>query len=974
MFESRHRLGRLPRPSRLCIGLLAAGLATAGLSVLAQDAAVSDRVAVQHYDIPAQPLDNALRVYMRQSGVQLVYPAVLTNGMTSRSLDGTFPAGEALSRLLQGSGLVARWISAAAVTLEAGEPVPAESGVIVTDTLNVAGGRARGDAPGDEAHLLDSYRGVGSTTTIARPTLERFRGSSTGDIIKGVAGVTAGDPRVGNGFDVNIRGIQGQSRVPVIIDGGQSSMDTYRGYAGQSQRTYLDPDLISRLTITKGPSLQANASGGIGGVVQMETLKVGDILREGRDIGVRIRGGVANASANNVPVYSAAPRTDRSATGSQFFNVAAAGHWDRFDLVAAYAYRDNGNYFSGKHGYDDFPQTRRTLAPLNPPRTEVFNTSSRSKSALLKGTWRIDDAQTFEAGYRRYEGTAGEIMASQIIRVERDRIPQWDPGHVDMDSYSLRYRFDPDSERIDLRVNAWYTDADSVMYNGLTGITPWYFDRRTEWYDAPSFSGDPGYKDAYRNPLRQKRFGLDASNTSRVRTGVGLFTFDYGLAFSDEDIQPGRSAPIVHDDLINNRFLRNAERKEYSAVASVKWVLDAHWELLLGGRWNRVEVRDRNRLATPDAYEVQGQYRYTELLSGNPTLPSWRAKRVALLNWYPDANGEFTRQSLLASPYKKGTVADIAGWDFYKARPAEDLKVPVSWTWSQPIRRHDSAFSPTASVAYRFGEDSLAYLKYAGGVKLPSLFETTLGLFTAAKPVGELKPEHATTWELGASSIRHDLFAPGDRLALKLAYFDTRIDDLITRDYRTLSAGLIRNVDRFKVSGLEFQSSYDSGRVFADLSGHYYFRAKTCAPDIAAERRRYGEARGIDELKLTPDCVEGGFVGSYTNIQNPPHYTANLTLGARLFAERLTFGTRVIHNAGPISKLDKRWNVGLSAIQQLYRANTLVDLFANWRFNDQLSMEANLDNATDRYYLDPLALGVMPAPGRTARLSLTWRY
>jgi hypothetical protein len=96
---------------------------------------------------------------------------------------------------------------------------------------------------------------------------------------------------------------------------------------------------------------------------------------------------------------------------------------------------------------------------------------SRSKSALLKGTWRIDDAQTLEAGYRRYEGTAGEIMASQIIRVDRDRIPQWDPGHVDMDSYSLRYRFNPDSELVDLRVNAAYTDTDSVMYNSLTGIT-----------------------------------------------------------------------------------------------------------------------------------------------------------------------------------------------------------------------------------------------------------------------------------------------------------------------------------------------------------------------------------------------------------------------------------------------------------------------------------------------------------------------
>ncbi|NEK70622.1 MAG: TonB-dependent receptor plug domain-containing protein, partial [Xanthomonas perforans] len=159
-------------------------------------------------------------------------------------------------------------------------------------TLSVAGDRVGSGATSDEARLLDSYRSVGSTTTLNRTHLERFRGTSNGDIVKGVAGVTAGDPRVGNGFDVNIRGIQGQGRVPVIIDGGQSSMDTYRGYAGQSQRTYLDPDLISSLTITKGPSLQANASGGIGGVVEMETLKIGDVLREGRDVGVRVRGGL----------------------------------------------------------------------------------------------------------------------------------------------------------------------------------------------------------------------------------------------------------------------------------------------------------------------------------------------------------------------------------------------------------------------------------------------------------------------------------------------------------------------------------------------------------------------------------------------------------------------------------------------------------------------------------------------------------
>jgi len=968
------RAGRRPRPSRLCIALLAAGLATTTpLTALAQSPAGTAAASTSRFEIPAQPLAEALRAYMRQSGVQVAYPAAYAEGVTSTAVNGEMGAQAALAQLLQGSGLGMRALGPEAVTLERAPSGARADGVIVTDALRVAGDRVEGQGT-DAQRALDTYRDAGSRVFIPRATLERFRGTSTADIVKGVAGVTAGDPRTANALDVNIRGIQGQSRIPVIIDGGQSTMDTYRGYAGQSQRTYLDPDLISSLTITKGPSLGVNASGGIGGVVEMETLTLADVLRDGQDAGVRVRGGLASNSANNVPPYSGVPRTDRNATGSQFFNLAGGKHWDRVDLVAAYAWREQGNYFAGTHGYDDFPQTRRTLAPLNPPHTEVFNTSSRSESFLLKGTWRIDEDQTLEAGYRRYEGTAGEIMASQIIRVDRDRVPQWDPGRIDLDSYTLRYRFNPDNDRVDLKANLWYTQADSLMYNGLTGITPWYFDRRTEWYDGPTFNTDPGYKDAYRNSLAQKRLGADVGNTTRLFTDAGAFTFDYGLSFSDEDVGPGRNAPILQDDLVNNRFLRNAARKEYSAVASVKWASDVHWEVLLGGRYNRVNVHDRNRLATPDGYGVIGQYRYTQLLDGNPDLPSWRAKRIAMLNWYPDANGQFTEASLLASPYKQGTVADIGGWNFHDADPAEDLVVPTHWTWSTPIRRTDSAFMPTASVSYRFDDDTLIYVKYAEGVKLPSLFETTLGLFTAAKPVGELKPERAGTWEVGASTVRHDLFADGDEAAFKLAYFNTRIDDLITRDYRTLSAGYIRNIDRFKVSGMEFQTRYDSGTVFGDLSAHYYVEAKTCAPDIAAERRAYGLQRNIEELKTTPDCVDGGFEGSYSNTQNPPRYNVNLTLGARLFEQRLSVGTRVVHNGGPISRLDKEWNVGLSAIQQLYRPATIVDLFASWRASAQFAVDFNVDNLTDRYYLDPLALGILPAPGRSMRLALTYRY
>jgi len=970
------RAGPRLRPSRLHAALLATRLLALAPAVPALAQEPGARVAAQRFDIPAQPLADALRQYMRQSGVQVVYAADLARDQRSAPVSGEFDTRTALARLLQGSGLVARPTGPTAMTLEraAGD----DAGLIVTDALSVAGERrtASGGAVGMDA-ALDVYRSAGSSAYIPQDTIERFRGTSTADIVKGVAGVTAGDPRTANALDVNIRGIQGQSRVPLIIDGGQSTMDTYRGYAGQSQRSYLDPDLISSIAISKGPSLAVNASGGIGGVVTMETLKVDDVLRDGQTSGFRLRAGLSDGTARGLPAYSDLPRTDRdnlTHPGGQFGNLALAHRGERFDGLLAHAWRNTGNYFSGKRGHEDFPQGRRVLATLNPPNTEVTNTSSESESVLLKGTWRIDDKQTLEAGYRRYDGTAGEIMASQIIRVNRDVVPQWDPGRVDLDAYTLRYRFNPDSDLLDLKANASYTDSVSLMYNGLTGITPWYFDRRTEWYDGPTFNTDPGYKAAYRNELAQQRLGLDVGNTSQLFTGASVLTFDYGLSFSDEDVAPGPHSPRKHDDLVNNRFLRDAERQEYSAVFSAKWEPDEHWELLLGGRYNRVKVRDRNRLATVAEESVIGQYRYTELLNGDPTLPSWRATRIALLNWYPDANGQFTQASLLASPYKQGTVADLGGWNFYDADAAEDLIVPTAWTWSDPIRRSDSAFMPTASVAYRFNDDTLVYVKYAEGAKLPSLFETTLGLFTAARPTDGLKPERAGTWEAGASTVQRDLFAAGDSAALKLAYFNTRVDDLITRDYRTLSAGLIRNVDRFKVSGLELQASYDSAHVFGDLSAHYYFEARTCAPDIAAERRAYGIARNIEALKHTPDCVDGGFEGAYTNTQNPPRFNANLTLGTHLFDRRFTIGARAVHNSGPISELDDRWNVGLSAIQQLYRPATVYDLFATWRVSGQLSVDLNVDNVRDQYYLDPLALGVMPAPGRIVRMAVTWRH
>lgn len=94
--------------------------------------------------------------------------------------------------------------------------------------------------------------------------------------------------------------------------------------------------MIFSLIIIKGFSLGVNVFGGIGGVVEMEMLKVDDVLCDGCDSGVCICGGLVNNSVNNVLVYSGVLCIDCNVIGSWFFNIVVVRYWDSVDLVVVY--------------------------------------------------------------------------------------------------------------------------------------------------------------------------------------------------------------------------------------------------------------------------------------------------------------------------------------------------------------------------------------------------------------------------------------------------------------------------------------------------------------------------------------------------------------------------------------------------------------------------------------------------------------
>ncbi len=80
--------------------------------------AASEPVASQaHFDIPAQPLSDALYAYSTQTGIDVLVPAEMLANRRSSVVTGAFDPAAALHMLLSGTGLISRPTGAKAFTL-----------------------------------------------------------------------------------------------------------------------------------------------------------------------------------------------------------------------------------------------------------------------------------------------------------------------------------------------------------------------------------------------------------------------------------------------------------------------------------------------------------------------------------------------------------------------------------------------------------------------------------------------------------------------------------------------------------------------------------------------------------------------------------------------------------------------------------------------------------------------------------------
>ena len=244
----------------------------------ASTAAMAQLQSEQRFDIPAQPLTDALVAFGRQSGIQVTIDGTLARDRSSPTVRGAMSGAEALTRLLAGTGLT--YVVADDTTVAIEKPGRQHSdSAFVLRPITVEGDAESAYGP------IEGFRAKGSSaaTNVDAPLIETPAtvNVATGDfidtigarrieeILQYVPGASAESVNAsGTGF--NIRGFSTTLVGGVAAGEGSVQIDNHWP-AGR--RYHFDPALYERIDILKGGAALLYGTADPGGVVRFVTKK-----------------------------------------------------------------------------------------------------------------------------------------------------------------------------------------------------------------------------------------------------------------------------------------------------------------------------------------------------------------------------------------------------------------------------------------------------------------------------------------------------------------------------------------------------------------------------------------------------------------------------------------------------------------------------------------------------------------------------
>lgn len=302
---------------------------------------------------------------------------------------------------------------------------------------------------------LNSSVDAGSTVLTLKD-IDRIQPNNIAELVDKLPGISSsGSPRPG-GQTLNIWGMGNPEDIKITLDGTPKTFEKYR-----QGSIFIDPELIRRIDVDKGPHNITQGNGGFGGSVRIETKDPDDLLLPDQNIGMFLKYGHHTNDRQNR--YSGAvygKLLDGQADGLFYFNRRESDDLRRPDGTKfGYSQSDQDSFLIKMNLY--FTEAQTLTLSASRSESDGWTPWAAKRDELAKPSQAEVDKYGFDAAMKR----------KLVYRDQKD------------DTFSVKWNIQPvDSDFINLTLTYGYSktkqndsrpETASSYFSGSMGNQSW---------------------------------------------------------------------------------------------------------------------------------------------------------------------------------------------------------------------------------------------------------------------------------------------------------------------------------------------------------------------------------------------------------------------------------------------------------------------------------------------------------------------
>lgn len=266
--------------------------------------AVSENTA-SYYQVQTGSLTQALNNVAQQANISVLFDPARTNLYQVKTIQGKYTLDQLFARLIQNTPFKLQKSVSGYILIE------------MPDTKNLAGVESKKTDLNQsvlsnmamdnqiyqmpaivlEAEKEDTVKF--GQSVLNQKAIDRYQANNVAQLLDNMPSVgSAGSPRPG-GQTINILGRGGVADVPITLDDSVKSFDKYR-----QGSVFIEPEILKKITVDKGPHNVEVGNGGFGGKVTLETKDPSDLLGANKNAGAFVK--YSRFSNNSQNTYTGA--------------------------------------------------------------------------------------------------------------------------------------------------------------------------------------------------------------------------------------------------------------------------------------------------------------------------------------------------------------------------------------------------------------------------------------------------------------------------------------------------------------------------------------------------------------------------------------------------------------------------------------------------------------------------------------------